>query len=83
MAIVGSAKVLSSMKSGEDDIAKLIAERKKKNATPDPLKIAKEKEMESIYANKSRLDSMVASNAEKWKKNLTIMDSTSKITRRN
>ena len=83
MSNLGAAKGLSSMKSGEDDIAKLIAERKKNKAAPDSAKLAKEKDMEAIYSNKSRLDSMVNANQKQWSKHVTDMDATAKIVRKN
>lgn len=84
MASLGVSKGLLLMKGGgEDDIAKLIAERKKNKAAPDSAKLAKEKDMADIYNNKSRLDSMVNANQKQWSKHVMSMDATSKIIRKN
>lgn len=86
MATLGAASGLSSMKKSgdEDDIAKLIAGRRAKAAAkPDSAKLAKEKDMEAIYSNKSRLDSMVKANQASWAKHVMNLDASSKIIRKN
>lgn len=85
MAIMsGSKKMLLMKNNSEDDIiAKLLAERKKKNAMPDSAKLAKEKEMEAIYSNKQKLDSMVAANDKSWKKHLMDVEPTTRIVKKN
>ena len=85
MAKLGAASGLASMKSGEEDeIAKLIAGRRAKAAAkPDSAKLAKEKDMEAIYSNKSRLDSMVAANRKQWVSHVKDLDATARIEKKN
>ena len=86
MAKLGAASGLASMKSGEEDeIAKLIAGRRAKAAAakPDSAKLAREKNMEAIYANPKRLDSMVKANQSSWTKHVMDIDATSKIIKKN
>jgi hypothetical protein len=85
MAIMSGSKKMLLMKNGSEDdmIAKLLAERKKKNAMPDSAKLAKEKEMEAIYSNKQKLDSMVAANDKSWRTHVTNVDATNRIVKKN
>lgn len=83
MATLGAADNLSS-KDGEGElIAKILAERKKKNAANDSIRLAKEKNISEIYENKDRLDSMVSANDKSWRSNVMNMDPSAKIIKKN